>query len=193
MSYGRNFEFRVPPSGGQRSGRFATPALGSDGAGAEFRIGVPVRGTTTFNTLGLQQVETAPVATPPVSGRYGILVFEHAPAAFAGDDPFLTTYSDKDTAPNGKAVQVVSGPEIKVVLRNTDDRTFLNTRDYEGKTFVEGFGATPTVIVGDYLEPNDSPTDTAGWWRETSTRADAWLVVTKVDSARGEVEARMLF
>ncbi len=190
MSYGRNFEFRVPPVGGQRGGRYATPAAGL-GGGVEFPIGVPVRATTTHNTLGLQEVAIGSNATPPKPGKNGILVFEHLD--FAGSDPLLTTASDRDTAPNGKAVQVVSGSEVKVVLRNTSDRTFLQTRDYAGRIMVAGLGATPTVAVGDYLEPHSSPSDDNGYWVETGTAANAWLVVTAVDTARGEVEARMLF
>lgn len=193
MSYGRNFSFRVTPSGGQRSGRFATPSDGSNGSDLEFRIGCGVKSTTTVNDLGLTEVAMGDDAVPPVSGKMGILVYEYGPAAFAGDDPFLTTYSDKDTAPNGKGVQVVSGPEIKVVLKNTSDRTFLNTRDYTGRTMVAGMGATPTVAIGDYLEPHATPNDTNGYWQETATLANAWLVVTSVDTDRAEVEARMLF
>jgi hypothetical protein len=148
----------------------------------------------TADADGRLYVESAADATPPVPGKDGIAVYEYAPAAYAGDDPLLTTYSDKDTVPDDASVQVVSGDEVKVVLRNTEDRTFLNTRAYTGRTMVAGLGATVTLAVGNYLEPyGTSPTDSTGYWKETATAADAWLVVTKVDSARGEVEARMLF
>ena len=192
-NYGRNFAFRVPPVGGQRAGRYATPALGSDGAGHEFRLGQPVSVSGVKNALGLAEVANGTQGAVPTPGKDGVLVYEYGPAAFAGDDPYLTTYSDKDTAPNGKAVQVVSGEEVKVVLCNTSTRTFLGARTYTGRTMVAGLGATPTVAVGDLLEPHSSPSDTNGYWQETATRANAWLVVTAVDTARGEVEARMLF
>lgn len=190
MSYGRNFEFRVPPHGGQRGARFVlAPALTS---GLAIGAGVEVDGDDDDN--GRATVTLASGGEVPVSGKHGIAVYEYAPAAFAGDDPLLTTYSDKDTIPANAAVQVVSGDTVKVVLRNTEDRTFLQTRDYEGRTMLAGFGATPTVAVGDYLEPyGSSASDTNGYWVETATLANAWFVVTSVDSARGEVEARMLF
>jgi hypothetical protein len=131
---------------------------------------------------------------PPKNGHAGIALYEYGPAAFAGDDPILTTYSDKDTIPTGAAIQLVSGDKVKVVLRNTSNRTFLQSRTYVGRTMVAGLGATPTVGVGDYLEPfGATASDTNGYWKETATTANAWLVVTKVDSTRGEVEARMLF
>ena len=183
MSYGRNFEFRVHPHGGERAGRYAVTA--------DFPIGAPAKTTGSTNALGLATVAAADDGAPPVPGKNGIVVFEHI--NYNGDDPLLTTYSDKGDAPAGKAVQLVSGTDVKVVLRNTEDRTFLTVRDYEGRTMVAGLGATPTVSVGDYLEPHSTPSDSNGYWQETSTLANAWLVVTKVDLSRGEVEARMLF
>ena len=57
---------------------------------------------------------------------------------------------------------------------------------------VAGLGATPTVVVGDYLRPGVGD-DTSGYWTETATEADGWLVVTSVDATRQEVEARMTF
>lgn len=189
MSYGRNFEFRVPPHGGQRGARFAL----ADGVSG-LPIGAPVAITGADDDNGRNIVNHAVDATPPVSSKHGIAVYEYAPAAFAGDDPLLTTYSDKDTVPASAPVQVVSGDTVKIVLRNTSDRTFLETRDYEGRTMVAGLGATPTVAVGDYLEPYGvSRSDSVGYWKETGTKANAWLVITSVDSARGEVEARMMF
>lgn len=190
MSYGRNFEFRVPPVHGERSARHSTPTTGTP-----LPIGAPVRinRAADDDTFGNKPVELAPAGAAPRKGESGIAIYEHAPAAYAGTDPFLTTYSDIDTIPLGKMVQVVFGDTVKVVLRNTEDRTFLNTREYAGKTMVAGLGATPTVAVGDYLEPATTPNDTNGYWQETGTAANAWLVVTKVDADRGEVEARMLF
>jgi hypothetical protein len=56
---------------------------------------------------------------------------------------------------------------------------------------VAGLGATPTLQVGDYLTPGTG-NDSAGYWAETASAANAWLVVTLVDSARQEVEAELL-
>jgi hypothetical protein len=189
-SYGRNFEFRVPPMHGQRGARYALPP----DAAADLPIGVPVvvADGADADDMGLLPVALATGAQAPKPGLAGIVVYEHAPAAYAGDDPFLTTFSDKDTVPRGKACQVVAGDRVKVVFRNTEDRTFLTVRQYEGRTMVAGMGATPTVAVGDYLTPG-AGNDTAGYWTETANAAQAWLVVERVDPDRGEVEARMAF
>jgi hypothetical protein len=188
-TYGRNFEFRVPPESQNRSGRYYLNAVADVAIGAPVKVSSPA----TADSLGLIPVELATGAqAKPAPGQGGVLVYEHGPAAYAGDDPWLTTYSDKSNAPHGKAVQVVNGEYVKVVLRNTADETFLNTRDYDGVTFVAGLGATLTLAVGDYLTPGVG-NGTDGYWAETGTAANAWLVITKVDNDRGEVEARLNF
>lgn len=188
-SYGRNFEFRTPPISRDRGGRYYLDETAAVAIGAP--VVVDVSGDE--NDLGLLPVNLATGAQAiPASGMGGILVYEHGPAAFAGDDPWLTTYSDKGEAPAGKAVQVVSGKNVKVVLRNTEDVDFLHGREYDGVTFVAGLGATPTLQVGDYLTPGTG-NGTAGYWAETANADNAWLVVTKVDNERGEVEARLNF
>jgi hypothetical protein len=170
-TYGRNFEFRIPPEAQNRKGRFVVPATGTP-----IPIGAPVVVT--------------PAAAP--NAHKGIVVYEWGPAAFAGSDPFLTTYSDRDYVPLGGAVQLVSGPEVKVVFTNTAAQVFLNTRSYPGRIMVAGMGATPTLAVGDFLTPGTG-NDTAGYWAETAIEADAWLVVDHVDVGRQEVEATFLF
>lgn len=187
-SYGRNFEFRIPPRGPARGGRYA--ALAATPIGAPIIIDT----TAPANALGLQVVKLAPDGTSRGSGaNKGIAVFEYGPAAFAGDDPELVTYSDKDTVPAGAAVQMVAGDAaVKVVLRNTVARNFLGIRPYPGRTMVAGMGATPTVVVGQFLVPGVG-TDSGGYWKPTATEADGWLVVTKIDTTRAEVEARILF
>lgn len=189
-NYGRNFELTVPPHGRDRKGRFY------NSQGAAIPIGAPVIVDSggSNNTLGLEPVvlATTPQA-PPLAGRGGVVVYEYGPAAFAGDDPWLTTYSDKDTIPDGEAVQVVSGSYVKVRLKNTADRTFLNTRAYTGRVMVAGLtGATSSVAVGDYLSPGAGDDDN-GYWNETTDVANAWMVVTKVDADRDELEAQMTF
>lgn len=187
-TYGRNFEFRVPPVHGQRGGRYTAPA------DADLPLGVPVvvADGATPDSMGSLPVELATGAQAPKKGLAGILLYEHAPAAFAGTDPLLTTYSDIDKAPRGKQVQVISGDMVKLVLRNTEDRTFLTVRDYEGRVMVAGLGATPTLAVGDFLTPGTGDDD-AGYWAETANEAEAWLVVESVDATRGEVECRLAF
>jgi hypothetical protein len=190
-SYGRNFEVVVPPYAAQRKGRFFND-------GAEFPIGVPVT-VSSGGTLGVnnaldqQPVEVVDGAADPVQGQSGIAIYESAFNAYAGNDEVLTTYSDIDTVPAGAALQLISGTNVKVRFTNTVARTFLNTRAYAGRVMVAGIGATPTVAVGDLLTPNGSPTDTVGYWQETSTASEAWLIVTKFDAVSSVIEAQMVF
>jgi hypothetical protein len=188
-NYGRNFEFRVPPIGQHRNSRYYL-------AGATARpIGAPVvvNPATAEDVGGRLALELETGATArPAPGLGGIIVFEHASNAFDGYDPQVTLYSDLGDVPAGKAAQLVHGTEVKVVFRNTSDRTYVGLRDYEGRVMVAGLGATPTLAVGNYLTPGTGD-DTSGYWAETADVANAWLVVTKVDAARGEVEAQMLF
>ena len=188
MSYGRNFEFRIPPQAGNRHGRYFLNWTSAVPIGAP----VVVNAGAALNALGQQEVMLATgEQAKPVPGQGGVLVFEHAPNAFAENDPVLTRHSDLDTAANGASVQVVNGPYAKVLLRNTSDETFLQTRSYTGRIMVAGLGAT-SIAVGDYLTPG-AGNDDDGYWTETSTAANAWLVVTKVDDARSEVEAVINF
>lgn len=187
MNYGRNFEFRVSPGYGHRPGRYV------NNTGSAIPLGTPVAATSTVDELGRQEVEPVTGATAPVRGTHGIVIVEYIAAdGYAGSDPFLTTYSDIDTARSGDAVILAQGDEAKVVFRNTEDRTFLNTRSYDGRTMVAGLGATPTLEVGDYLTPGVGDDDD-GYWAETADADEAWAVITAVDTTRGEVEARLLF
>jgi hypothetical protein len=188
-TYGRNLEFRIPPQSENRAGRFSAPITGNP-----IPIGAPVIADTGAGTdaLGRQIVELATGAQAPIGGQSGIAVFEYAPAAFAGFDPFLTTYSDLSVVPLGQAVQVVSGPYVKVVFTNTVAELFLGQRQYTGRTMVAGLSATPTVTVGAFLTPGIGD-DNDGYWAVTTNEAVAWLVVTLVDPVRVQVEARMLF
>jgi hypothetical protein len=192
-SYGRNFDFRVFPHGGQRGARYLlNPA-------ADIPIGAPVEydggvSTSAFGH-GVLGVSLATGAQPPNQpGLCGIAVYEHAPAAFAGYDPLLTNYSDLSTCPAGKLVQVINGTETKVVLTTTVASTFLYTRAYTGRVMVAGLGGSTSgdAEVGSNLTPGNG-TDTAGYWQTTATAANAWLAVTAVNQDNLEVEARMTF
>lgn len=188
-SYGRNFDFRIPPQSGERLGRYFL----DDGAN-DRPIGVPVVKTSNVDDLGRQGVALATGSqVKPAPGQGGILVFEKV--IYQNVDPTLTDYSDPNisVAPAGAAVQVVSGENrVKVLLANTSASVFLGLRSYAGRTMVAGVGATPTVAVGDLLTPGTG-NDTSGYWAETGTAANAWLVVTSVDAVRGEVEAMVNF
>jgi hypothetical protein len=190
-TYGRNFAFLISPRSGQRAGRYSVPTTGS-----AIPIGAPIKvnNAVAATSLDLRPVQLATGAQAVLPGECGILVYEYGPNAFAGDDPDLVTYSDKDTAPLGAAVQMVSGTEVKVLFRNTNASTFLQVTSYAERTMVsEGVDTTtPNVDVGDYLTPG-AGTDDNGYWTKATSSATAWLVITKVDDVRSEVEARMLF
>jgi hypothetical protein len=212
-NYGRNFEFRVAPRGAARSGRFVASATALAGSGSgggaagtgQLVIGAPVVADLTagLDSAGRQYVKLASQAalspydetsnSAVTLGMAGIVVYEYGPAAFAGFDPFLTTYSDLGAIPLGASVQVISGdPTVKVVFTNTAANTFLGIRSYAGRIMVNGLGATSTVAVGDYLVPGLGD-DVDGYWQSQSTEEGAWLVITHVDTVRNQVEARMLF
>lgn len=185
MSYGRNFEFRVTPRQGERAGRYYLDDVARP-------IGAPVILSGETDGLGRLGVELATgEQDKPAPGTGGVLVYEHI--QFIGVDPAESTYSDFDTAPAGKAVQVVNGTTVKVAFKNTEDTGFLTREDYPvARVMVEGVGATTTVEVGDFLTPGTG-TDADGYWETTETAAKAWLVVTDVNSTTGEVEARLNF
>ncbi len=195
-SYGRNFGFRIVPESENRPGRFSVPTTGT-----KIPIGAPIvtNGPAGTDTAGRQIVALAAAGTLARKGQTGILVYEYGPDAYAGFDPQLTTYSDMGDAPLGAAVQMVSGPNVKIVLKNTPEETFLVTRTYAARKMVEELtadkGTTPsTVVVGDYLIPGTGNT-TTGFWKVGGGGAtpNGWLVVTKVDDARGELEAHFTF
>lgn len=207
-TYGRNLEFRVPPQSEYRMARFASNVVPLSGAGTAgtgatgtglIPLGAPCIADTAagFDSMGRQIIKLATTADPggdvpaPPLGA-GLAVYEYAPAAFAGFDPLLTTYSDLGVVPAGRGVQVVHGSHVKVVLYNTVTEVFLGSRTYQGRTMVNGLGATPTVTVGDYLIPGAGD-DTDGYWVSTATAAGAWMVITSIDLVRVALEARLLF
>lgn len=188
-SYGRNIEFRKPPRVEHRDGRYYTPTA--------IAMGVPVKEdiATGFNSLGLQAVALATGAQAPALSGCGLAIYEYAPAAFAGDDPNLVLFSDKDTIPANGAIQLIHGVGVKVVLTNTDNASnpdFVASYHSGPRVMVAGLGATPTVVVGDYLTPGTGD-NTSGYWAEVGAGANAWLRVTNVDLTRHEVEAEFLF
>lgn len=204
-TYHRNFEFRVPPSHGQRHGQYITPLANAQGTGTQILIGAPViadytqtadpsYGGLAGGTGDLQPVAVAAEASAPVQGASGIAVYEFKNAeAFAGFDPYLTTFADLAFIPYGAACMVIASRAVTVLFRNTATELFLNTRPYPARTMVSGMAlATPIVTPGCYLTPGPG-NDAAGYWEVTGNPALAWLRVTRVDNVRGEVEARFLF
>lgn len=187
-SYGRNFDFRITPTEEERHGRVYL------NQGAAVPIGVPlvIAAGATPSDLWTDALPATLATGSQVfrRGLCGIGVYEHID--YNQLDPEYYTYSDRDTIPNGRLVQLTCGPNTKVVFRNTTATTFMGTRDYAGRIMIAGMGATPTLQVGDYLTPGTG-NDVAGYWAETATPANGWLVVTNVDAARQEVEAEFNF
>lgn len=185
----RNFWFIRSPRHTERAGRYVL-----DSASDPLPQGVPVKVTGDDDGLGRAVVELATGAqNKPVGGQGGILVYEQF--RMDGLDTVINTYSDADTVPAGKAVQVVSGENtVKVGFKNTSDDTFLTRTDYPAtRVMVAGVSiATPTVAVGNFLTPGTG-NDTDGYWAETSTAAEAWLVVTAIDAATDTVECVLNF
>ncbi len=191
-SYGRNFDFRVMPYQGGRGARYML------GGTTNLPIGVPLEYDGSVDTTGFGQgvIGTALAVGPqaPHLGTSGIGVYEHAPAAFAGYDPVITTYSDIDFIPAGKLHQLVHGTTVKVVLTTTLSKVFLHNRTYPGRVMVAGMGGATSgdAEVGSMLTPGNG-TDVAGYWQTTATAANAWLVVTAASETNLEVEALMTF
>lgn len=188
-TYGRNFDFRKAPDWDDRNGRYVL------GGGVDIPIGTPVKsalGATQDSVrTGALPVNLATGAQAPTLGGFcGIAVYEWLDLHQL--DPLYYTYSDRSTVPHGQMLQVVHDPDIKVVFRNTVARSFLGQRDYAGRIMVAGLGATPTLAIGDMLTPGLGDDDN-GYWAETSSAANAWLRITSIDVARGEVEAQMTF
>ncbi len=196
MAYGRQFEFRATPNGAQRAARYYL-----DGA-SDVVIGAPVvlstSGENSQGQLAVRLATSTADKTIPLPGKGGILVYEWAPVAFRGDDANLTTYSDKDYAPAGEAVQVISGKDVKVAYKNVQNHTtfpFKLRASYPRQRVMiptTSLGATPTLVVGDFLTPG-AGTDSGGYWVETSNATEAWLIVTHVNATTDEVEAVLNF
>lgn len=161
--YGSNFEFRVHPTHGERAGRYV--------AEADLAIGAPVEAGAAADMPGALLVNIPATQAAPVLGMNGIAVYEHGPVV-SDCIPVL------GVAPAGKMVQVVSGPSVKVVLRNTDDRLMVDLTGMD---------------VGDLLAPVANGDDTAGYWEAAAVPADAWLVITHIAADLSEAEARLTF
>lgn len=200
-NYGRNFEFRVAPVSKDRSGR---NFLDGDAVPIGAPIAYGTGGTLgTENELGLRPfVLAADGASAPLPGQGGVAVYEFGPAAFAGDDVMLTTYSDKDMVPAGAAVQVVGGEYVKVVLRNVPAFTFSTVRGYTGRNMIEPTEAL-ALVVGESLIPGAGD-DVNGYWKsggvaDVATPAGTWLIVERVGTfdihgeTGVEIEARLNF
>lgn len=182
----RNFVFRKSPTHGQRGSRFVL------GGPTNLTSGVPVKVDGSTDGLGRRTVTIATGAqNKPLPGQGGILVFENIDSL----NTLGETFSDVDLAVPGDAVQVVTGNggSVKVAFTNTASTNSFGRTGYpKARVMVAGVSqATPSVAPGDYLTPGVG-NDASGYWAETSNAAEAWLVVTSVDSTNGIVEAELL-
>lgn len=185
MDYGRNFGFRISPTPEQRKGRYINGAT-------RIPIGAPVV-AGAVNADGRNAVALASGVITPKQGIHGLVIFEHAWAWDAGQDPFLALSSDMDYVPAAAPCQLVSGTEVKVWLANTADEEFLvEGNDLEGKTYVAPSNLAG-LAVGTGLRPHATPSDTNGYWEAVAGAEVPWLTVTNVEADRGLVEAQMAF
>ena len=174
-----------------REGRFRGLA-----SGTELRLGTMVE-IDSADTDRIRQATATAIGAggDTTTDSCGILWYEHDSQNF-NSPPFGGAAGqlpqDLDTAPNGRMVQVLSGPGAKVWLRNTDVNTtepgltYDNTR--AAVNMVDGLGtATPSVEVGELLG-----WDTTGYWAVTTTVTEAFLRVTAVDNDLNTLDAVIL-
>lgn len=187
-NYGRYFEFRNAPTPENRYGRALSP-------NAVIPIGAPVSQTATVNAdqRNVYELDTGVPAARPLPVIQGLAVFEHSYNAYAGFDTELTVPSDFSDIPANSPIQVCHGTNIKVVFRNiTEDTVFLTQRTYDDARVMIAPGDLSTLAVGNFIVPGTGD-GTSGYWAEGGDATTAWFVITSVDTARGEVEAQMLF
>lgn len=175
MTYSENFEFRTPPHGAQRAGRFyTTDADAFIGAPAFVDLATPVSDADGSLLVAVAEAgDVDPTENPELAG---IMVHER----LFNNDPSVAN-SLLGAIPSGERVQLVHGTDIKVAFRNTDAETMVAPANLSG------------ITVGTYLVPDDSGS-TAYWEAVDAASTDeAWLIVTFVDAATGVVEAQFTF
>ncbi len=159
-----------------REGRFRAPA-----SGTALQLGTLVQ----IDASDVDRIEQADAGADGVGiggtkdvrqDVCGILWYEHDSQTLVGQgEPFLA--QDQDTAPNGRMVQVLHGPGVKVWLRNTDADTAEPGLNYTPvRAAVSMFAGTPSV------------NDLLGWhpgnaeWTVTTDATEAVLRVTALDT-----------
>lgn len=135
--YGKNFGFRrSEPS--VREGRLGVPATGV------FRQGDLV----TYDPATPGKLRKAPAGSPVVGGYTGLIVQEEGWDVSYFGAPVVDT-NNKGLVLNGKPAVVMTGPGLKIWLRNTPETT------YNGRTFPAVSRIVMTgVDPGDELEWN---------------------------------------
>ena len=126
----------------------------------------------------------------------GILWYEHDSQTF--NDPRFGAAAgllpqDLNTAPNGRMIQVLHGPGVKVWLRNTPENATepgLNyASDRVAVQMVNGLsGGTPTTAVGDLLGWDA----TNNYWDVTTDASEAFLRVTEVNDDLATLDAEVI-
>lgn len=162
-----------------REGRFRAPATGT-----ELMLGTLVQ----INAADTDRIEQATAAGVGIGAGgdtrtdlCGILWYEHDSQTFnspewGGAAGLLK--QDLNTAPNGRLVQVLHGPGVKVWLRNTGANETEPGLNYPAVrpavTMVNSIG---TVAVGALLG-----WDPGGFWAVTTTPGEAFLRVTALNT-----------
>lgn len=181
MPYTRNFGMRSFENV-VRAARFRVPASASaEGDGQEgglFLIGTAVK-IDPDNPGFLKR----PDANEAPSPACGVVVYEHIQRM--GSDPFTTTALDFEVVPAGQFAQVMRGPGVKVWFKNNEDHTSYDGKTRQGRSIVDGIGATPTIAVGDFLTVKADGTYVKG------TAENGWFLVEQVSGDL--VECRFTF
>lgn len=177
-SYGRSFEWRATPVEQARYAR-ARVVGGSVPIGAPVTMGPPLQAEYT-DALSVRLTK----GEQPFIVGSGVVVYEWID--YHRLDPQTSTPSDRDTVPDGGLCQVIADTSTKLIFKNYGNR-FAGRTPFN-RVMVAGLGGTTNLAVGAYLTPG-SGTDALGYWTPTADAAHAWLTVTRVDLARGEVEA----
>lgn len=175
-----------------REGRLRAPA-----SGTPLRLGILVEQDPADPDRVREAADAAIGGTGDVRlTKCGILWYEHDSQTY--NDPRFGAAAgqlpqDLWWAPNNRLVQVLSGPGVKVWLRNTAADTtepglnFPNTRDEV--IMVDGLSdATPAVEVGDLLGWDA----TNNFWTVTTAPEEAFLRITAVYPESDTVDAEIL-
>lgn len=175
--YGRNFGFRRSDESMRVSeGRFRTPA-----ADPVLLMGtaVEIDPTDTDN----EHLRVAAADAAPRTGICGLLLQEENHIFSIYDSQIVDSY-DQGRAKKDTLSVITNGPGTKVWFKNTGSESRLDGRSIAAVTMVDLTGVT----VGDELG-----WDGTKWVKvDGTTITNAFMEVTKVDTAAGFCEATLL-
>jgi hypothetical protein len=174
MAYSRNFGFRSFENIVRR-GRLRTPV------GSALKIGAPV----TLDAANPGRLKAAVAGAAAVGA--GVVVFEHIQVK--GVDAALAGTADFDTVPANAYAQVVSGPGVKVWVRNTAEKTL-----YDGRVIPVGSLLASSVNLGSLAIGAQLTPDGAGKFKVANGTTDGnWFTVESVNVSTATVELSFNF